>query len=204
MNTPNKLTIFRIILVIPLIILFSIFAWYVKTIQNPSGFENVTTNKMSQYFLYASGIIFIISMITDFFDGYLARKNDQISMFGKLFDPLADKIITTTTLIFLTIFNYTYIYLTLIFIIRDLIVDGSRNVAATKKLKVEASIFGKLKTLFQSLAIPILLFLSPLIDKSIWWHSFILNIPMIIACLMSIISGFFYFKQIIPFIKKEN
>lgn len=202
MNTPNKLTIFRIILVIPLIALFSIFIWFVKTVQDPLGFENVTTNGTSQYFLYTIGFVFIISMVTDFFDGYLARKNNQISMFGKLFDPLADKIIITTTLIFLTIFNYTYIYLTLIFIVRDLIVDGSRNVAATKNLKIEASIFGKLKTLFQSLAIPLLLFLIPLIDKSIWWHLFLLNIPMIIACLMSIISGWFYFKQIIPFIKK--
>lgn len=204
MTLPNKLTLFRIFLVIPLIILFCVFIWYVLCIQNPSGFDNVTIKTNSQYFLYAIGSLFIVSMITDFFDGYLARKNNQVTTFGKLFDPLADKIIITTTLIFLAIFNYTYIILVIIFVIRDLIVDGSRNLAASNGLKVEASIFGKLKTLFQSIAIPIIIFLTPVVDNNIWWQLFLLNVPMIIATLMSIISGILYFKQIWPIVKRDK
>ncbi len=200
MNLPNKLTIIRIILIIPIIILFSIFTWYVITFEN-SEFKNVNLHSSSQYFLYTIAIIFIISMVTDFLDGYFARKNNQITIFGKLFDPLADKITITITLIFLSYFQYTYIYILIFMIIRDLIVDGSRNIFAKNNLKIEASIYGKLKTLFQSIAIPIILFFIPVIDNNIWWQFLIINIPMIIALFLSIYSGFQYFKQIIPFLK---
>ncbi len=200
MNLPNKLTIIRIILIIPIIILFSIFTWYVITFEN-SEFKNVNLHSSSQYFLYTIAIIFIISMITDFLDGYFARKNNQITIFGKLFDPLADKITITITLIFLSYFQYTYVYIVIFMIIRDLIVDGSRNIFAKNNLKIEASIYGKLKTLFQSIAIPIILFFIPVINNNIWWQLLIINIPMIIALFLSIYSGFQYFKQIIPFLK---
>ena len=200
MNLPNKLTIVRMILIVPIIILFSIFTWYVITFEN-GEFKNVNLQTPSQYFLYTIGIIFIISMITDFLDGYFARKNNQITVFGKLFDPLADKITITITLIFLSYFQYTYIYIVIFMIIRDLIVDGSRNIFAKNNLKIEASIYGKLKTIFQSVAIPIILFLIPVIDSNVWWQLLIINIPMIIALFLSIYSGYQYFKQVIPFLK---
>ena len=200
MNLPNKLTIVRMILIVPIIILFSIFTWYVITFEN-GEFKNVNLQTPSQYFLYAIGIIFIISMITDFLDGYFARKNNQITVFGKLFDPLADKITITITLIFLSYFQYTYIYIVIFMIIRDLIVDGSRNIFAKNNLKIEASIYGKLKTIFQSVAIPIILFLIPVIDSNVWWQLLMINIPMIIALFLSIYSGYQYFKQVIPFLK---
>lgn len=200
MNLPNKLTIVRMILIVPIIILFSIFTWYVIAFEN-SEFKNVNLQTSSQYFLYAIGIIFIISMITDFLDGHFARKNNQITVFGKLFDPLADKITITITLIFLSYFQYTYIYIVIFMIIRDLIVDGSRNIFAKNNLKIEASIYGKLKTIFQSVAIPIILFLIPIVDSNVWWQLLMINIPMIIALFLSIYSGYQYFKQVIPFLK---
>ena len=200
MNLPNKLTIVRMILIVPIIVLFSIFTWYVITFEN-GEFKNVNLQTSSQYFLYTIGIIFIISMITDFLDGYFARKNNQITVFGKLFDPLADKITITITLIFLSYFQYTYIYIVIFMIIRDLIVDGSRNIFAKNNLKIEASIYGKLKTIFQSVAIPIILFLIPIIDSNVWWQLLMINIPMIIALFLSIYSGYQYFKQVIPFLK---
>ena len=200
MNLPNKLTIVRMILIVPIIILFSIFTWYVITFEN-GEFKNVNLQTPSQYFLYTIGIIFIISMITDFLDGHFARKNNQITVFGKLFDPLADKITITITLIFLSYFQYTYIYIVIFMIIRDLIVDGSRNIFAKNNLKIEASIYGKLKTIFQSVAIPIILFLIPVIDSNVWWQLLMINIPMIIALFLSIYSGYQYFKQVIPFLK---
>lgn len=201
MNLPNKLTIVRMILIVPIIILFSIFTWYVITFENGGEFKNVNLQTPSQYFLYTIGIIFIISMITDFLDGHFARKNNQITVFGKLFDPLADKITITITLIFLSYFQYTYIYIVIFMIIRDLIVDGSRNIFAKNNLKIEASIYGKLKTIFQSVAIPIILFLIPVIDSNVWWQLLMINIPMIIALFLSIYSGYQYFKQVIPFLK---
>lgn len=200
MNLPNKLTIIRMILIVPIIVCFSLFTWYVITYEK-GQFQNVNLQTSSQYFLYAIGIMFIISMITDFLDGYFARKNNQITVFGKLFDPLADKITITITLIFLSYFQYTYIYIVIFMIIRDLIVDGSRNIFAKNNLKIEASIYGKLKTIFQSIAIPVILFLIPVIDNNIWWQMLIINIPMIIALFLSIYSGYQYFKQVIPFLK---
>ncbi len=202
MNLPNKLTVFRMALVIPLITIFSLFMWYVIAIEK-IDFKNVGTKSNAQYFLYGAGAIFVISMITDFFDGMLARKKNQITTFGKLFDPLSDKVIVTTSLIFIAIFNYTYLILVILSIIRDLMVDGSRNLMASRNMKIEASIYGKLKTLFQTIAIIVLLFLSPTINQSIWWEKFLLNIPMILATLTSLISGWLYLKQILPIVRKD-
>ncbi|WP_022935180.1 CDP-diacylglycerol--glycerol-3-phosphate 3-phosphatidyltransferase [Mesomycoplasma moatsii] len=204
MNLPNKLTILRIVLVIPLIILFCLFIWYASFVEDLLSFKDVDIHTKSQYFLYAIGIVFILSMITDFIDGRLARKNNQITTFGKLFDPLADKIIISTILIFLSFLSYTYLILVVIFIMRDLIVDGFRNLSASNNLKVEASIYGKLKTIFQSIAIPMILFLIPIINANVWWHLFLLNLPMIIAVLMSLFSGWMYFRQVLPLLKKDK
>ena len=201
MNLPNKLTLVRIFLVIPLIILLALFTWSVP------DYNLVTTQSWQQGFLYGAGAIFIIAMITDAFDGHLARKNNQITIFGKLFDPLADKIIVTTTLIFLAIFRYTSPSIVVLFVIRDLIVDGSRNVAASNNIKVEASIWGKIKTVTQSIAIIILLFFSPLVEKTgqnNLWQLSLLNIPMIIALISSVFSGIQYFSQIVPIINKSK
>lgn len=198
MNLPNKLTICRIILVLPLIMILTAFAILVP------DYQHVNTTTSSQYYLYGAGGIFVVAMITDAVDGYLARKHHQITTFGKLFDPLADKIIVTTTLIFLAAFQYTYIPVVVIFVGRDLIVDGSRNVAASHNIKVEASFWGKLKTICQTGAIIVLLFFIPLIDQQSWWQLLLLNLPLLGALGCSIGSGFQYFSQIIPIISKSK
>ena len=198
MNLPNKLTLFRIFLVIPLIFILSAFTYL-----NKNYFE-IDTESNQQYYLYGAGLIFVIAMITDAVDGYLARKWKQVTTFGKLFDPLADKIIVTTSMIFLAVFQYTYIPVVVIFVIRDLIVDGSRNIAASNNIKVEASIWGKLKTVFQTIAIIILFFFIPLINKKKWWQVLLINIPMLLALVASIFSGIKYFMQIVPIINKSK
>ena len=199
MNLPNKLTLFRIFLVIPLILVLAAFAYL-----NSNNYLNIDTETNQQYYLYSAGFIFIVAMITDAVDGYLARKWKQVTTFGKLFDPLADKIIVTTSMIFLAVFQYTYIPVVIIFVIRDLIVDGSRNIAASNNIKVEASIWGKLKTIFQTIAIIILFFFIPLINKKEWWQVLLINIPMLLALVASIFSGIKYFMQIVPIINKSK
>lgn len=199
MNLPNKLTLFRIFLVIPLILVLAAFAYL-----NSNNYLDIDIKSNQQYYLYGAGFIFIIAMITDAVDGYLARKWKQVTTFGKLFDPLADKIIVTTSMIFLAVFQYTYIPVVIIFVIRDLIVDGSRNIAASNNIKVEASVWGKLKTIFQTIAIIILFFFIPLIDKKNWWQVLLINIPMLLALVASIFSGIKYFMQIVPIINKSK
>lgn len=194
MNLPNKLTILRIVLVVPLIVFFSLSYWSLNT----------KNDYLSFIFLNLAGSIFVISMITDFLDGYLARKKNEITTFGKLFDPLADKITINVTLIFLAMFHYSSFIFVILFIIRDLVVDGSRNIIAKHNLKFEANIFGKLKTVFQTIAIIILIFASHFIDKKSWWQMLLINFPMIIASLMSYFSGIIYFKKIIPYIKGDK
>jgi CDP-diacylglycerol--glycerol-3-phosphate 3-phosphatidyltransferase len=79
-------------------------------------------------------------MITDFLDGYIARKTDTVSDFGKLFDPLADKFITTSALILLAVMRIVPVWVVILFVLRDLVVDGSRNLAAKNNLEISASI----------------------------------------------------------------
>ncbi|MGL5591926.1 MAG: CDP-diacylglycerol--glycerol-3-phosphate 3-phosphatidyltransferase [Metamycoplasmataceae bacterium] len=198
MNLPNKLTILRIILIIPFITFMSIFL-----IQGKNEYATLTYYSSEVTWLYLSGIVFVVAMLTDWLDGYLARKNNQVTSFGKLFDPIADKVITTSSMIFLLLFNYTFVWLVLIFILRDILVDGSRNLAAIKRLKIEASIYGKLKTVVQSIAITILFFITPAIQNKEWLEILLLNIPLIIAGLLSIISGFLYFKNIMPYLNTK-
>ncbi|MGL5205684.1 MAG: CDP-diacylglycerol--glycerol-3-phosphate 3-phosphatidyltransferase [Metamycoplasmataceae bacterium] len=198
MNLPNKLTLLRVFLIIPFIVFMSVFL-----IQGKNEFENLTYSSPEVMWLYLSGIVFVLAMFTDWLDGYLARKNNQVTSFGKLFDPIADKVITTSAMIFLLLFNYTFVWLILIFILRDILVDGSRNLAAIKKLKIEASIYGKLKTVIQSIAITILFFITPVIQNKEWFEIILLNIPLIIAGLLSIISGILYFKNIVPYLNAK-
>ena len=132
MNTPNKLTVLRILLVIPFIIILGLAA----SIKGDIDFQ---TNQTKSIYIIIAGAIFAIAMATDFLDGYLARKNNQITSFGKLFDPLADKFMTTSALVMLSVLGVVPFYITLMFILRDLVVDGSRNLAAQNKANVAAS-----------------------------------------------------------------
>ncbi|OYD26656.1 CDP-diacylglycerol--glycerol-3-phosphate 3-phosphatidyltransferase [Mycoplasma testudineum] len=196
-NIPNFLTITRLIFVIPVIILFSLL------LENKIG----TTLALSLNLLF-----FALAMLTDYVDGLLARKWKVVSTFGKLFDPLADKIMITTTLIFLATLNLTYVFLVVLFIIRDLVVDGSRNLMAAKNISIAASIWGKLKTVFQSAGI-LIIFVVAIANSELQFSNnlnydlyiFLINIIIIIAYVFSILSGYLYFKTVLPylFVKKK-
>lgn len=206
MNTPNKLTLLRMFLVLPFIVMMSVVARYALVDNQRADFNNM--NSAPTILFLISAIVFVIAMFTDFLDGYLARKNNQVTTFGKLFDPLADKLMTTTALLFLAILQICPFWVVLIFILRDICVDGFRNLAASKNHVVAASIYGKAKTMVQSIAIPVLMFIYPIFttqfgsillgDES--WKLLLLNIPVIISVGLSILSGTLYLKQIIPLI----
>ncbi len=201
MNTPNKLTLLRIFLVLPFLVLLI----GSKVLDQSLSFENVTT---STILFLCSGVVFALAMLTDFVDGHLARKNNQVTTFGKLFDPLADKIITTSAMILLSVWGIVPIYFTIIFVLRDIVVDGSRNVAAANKVNFAASWTGKWKTMIQSIGLLALFFITPAIGGSLdafspSWKVWVLNFPIIIASVLCLVSGFNYFKQITPFLKTK-
>ena len=193
MNLPNKLTICRIILVIPYIIILTF----------------LKLNMDNYVFWIVSGILFAIAMFTDYLDGYLARKNNQVTSFGKLFDPLADKFITSVSLIMLSIMEIVPFYISLVFILRDLLVDGSRNIAAKHNLQIAASWIGKWKTFLMSIGFLVIFFVVPFIkdyEKSFLnpsWQIWIILTPLNVAALLSTISGYQYFKIIVPHIKSN-
>ncbi|MCS4537054.1 CDP-diacylglycerol--glycerol-3-phosphate 3-phosphatidyltransferase [Mycoplasma sp. CSL7475-4] len=211
---PNKLTLLRMFLIIPLLICMGI---YIETasvfgaflIRN--DFWRVVTQRILISLILA---IFVVGMITDFFDGHLARKYNVVSAFGKLWDPIADKVMTTSVLVFLTIASQNFIpfVIVILFVIRDLIVDGVRAAMKGYGIDVAASKWGKIKTIILTISIVISLLLMTI------WPNFsfskhqnivqvirlVVNIPLIIALVFSIFSGILYVSKLTRYMKKNN
>lgn len=144
MNTPNKLTVLRFILV-PF---FLAAAYYEK----------------QQAVMTISTIIFAIASFTDFLDGYLARKHNLVTDFGKFMDPLADKVLVAAALLFLIQSGRVEAWLVVIIITREYAISIIRAIAATNGKVIAASGGGKIKTVTQMLAIIMLLLSMPFGD----------------------------------------
>jgi CDP-diacylglycerol--glycerol-3-phosphate 3-phosphatidyltransferase len=154
MNLPNKLTTGRIIMVFVMILVL-LYPYQMM--------PNLVLNGRPIPVVYLfSLIIFILASITDFLDGYLARKLNLITNLGKFLDPLADKLLTNSLLILLMITPVWLIatpmlrvpaWAVIIMITRDLTVDGIRMIAVTEGKVLAANMFGKVKTFFQIFAI---------------------------------------------------
>lgn len=144
LNLANKLTIFRIILV-PVIMLIPI----IDRVWGISGtFLGISTA------FWIMNIIFIIASITDKLDGHIARNRNEVTTFGKFLDPLADKILVISALIILVEYGKIPSWIPIIVLSREFIVSGYRLIAVEKGGKViAASIWGKLKTVTQMIAI---------------------------------------------------
>ena len=190
MNLPNKLTIFRIILV-PIMVIIPFF-------NIPGEFLGIPIS------LLIIDAIFIIASITDKLDGHIARSRNQITTFGKFLDPLADKILVLAAMIMLVEFAKLPAWIPIIVLAREFIVSGYRLVAVEKGGKViAASIWGKLKTVTQMIAI-ILAFIDvnafcAFINDNLTGFAFVLNlvssILMTISVIATIFSGYDYVKD---------
>lgn len=167
MNLPNKLTLFRIILV-------PFFVWALYTN------------------MYAALIIFIAASLTDQLDGHLARKYNQVTTFGKLMDPLADKILTLSAFVCFLGQGYDYVpaWLVVIIIARELLVTGIRLIALSENKVIAAGIWGKLKTVAQIAAI-IMLMIDRLVPLEIGGVKLTLVI-MGIVFVLTLYSGIDY------------
>ena len=140
MNLPNKLTVFRIILV-PIMVIVSFF-------DIPGNVLGIPVK------MIILNLIFIIASITDKLDGTLARKNNQVTNFGKFLDPIADKILVVAALIMLVEMGKLPAWIPIIVIFREFAVSGYRLIAVQNNGKViAANIWGKLKTVTQMLGI---------------------------------------------------
>ncbi|BBO72766.1 CDP-diacylglycerol--glycerol-3-phosphate 3-phosphatidyltransferase [Desulfosarcina widdelii] len=137
---PNTLTLFRIVAV-PVIVVLLLM---------PNRFT-----------AFIAGLIFSAAAITDYFDGYLARRYGLVSNLGKVMDPVADKLLVSCSLIMLTALGWMPAWIACIIIGRELAVTGLRNIIAQNEMDVSASSLGKYKTGFQIAAIIPLMFHYP-------------------------------------------
>lgn len=195
-NIPTKITLVRILAVVVLLV-FLIVASFLP--QDSALFMELGNSKILLVNLIAC-IVFILASVTDFLDGYLARKWHQVTTLGKFLDPIADKMLVNSMLVYLCVSGGNSSipwWCVAIMIIRDLVVDTMRFIAASKGKVVAANIFGKLKTVFQMIAIPVALFSGwPFVyfDAS-WGYGRIYLLLIFLATAMSVISGIIYVKQ---------
>ena len=149
MNLPNKLTIFRIILV-PIMVIIHYCA--VLGLINGDFLSIPIEN-------WIIVIIFSVASYTDHLDGKIARKNNQITTFGKFLDPLADKILVLSAMLILVETGMIPAWIPIIVVIREFVVSGYRLIAVEKGGKViAANIWGKLKTVTQMIGIILMFF----------------------------------------------
>ena len=184
MNLPNKLTVFRMVLV-PTILAVALL-----------GEDGILTwdilgSQLSLMHLICL-VLFIIASLTDLFDGKLARKHNLVTTFGKFMDPIADKMLVNTMLVLLAYWRMVPVVCVVLMVMRDLIVDAIRLLAAEKQVVVAAGPLGKLKTVMQMTAIIIVLldnfplgFLGVSFDLVTIW----------LATLISVISGLDYLNK---------
>ncbi len=200
MNLPNKLTVGRIILV-PIIILVYLFPYAQYNITMPifyfGGISGVSLSLINVIAL----VIFAIASITDFIDGFIARKYNLVTTFGKFADPIADKLLVNTMFILFVYQGIIPVLPVIIMISRDTIVDGCRMIASNNGVVVAAGFLGKLKTVLQMVTIvlvllnnlPFELYRIPLTDLLLWFTAFV-----------SVAGGFSYFNQLKEYILESK
>lgn len=196
MNLPNKLTIFRIILV-PIMVIIPFL-----------GIDGRVAGIPIEWLII--DVVFIIASLTDKLDGYLARKNNQVTAFGKFLDPLADKILVLAAMMMLVEMQKLPAWIPIIVLAREFMVSGYRLIAVEKGGEViAASKWGKLKTVTQMIAIVL-----ALLDLNAFGECFtgvlqggdlilnlIVTIMMIIQVIATIFSGTDYMKGAKKYIK---
>lgn len=169
MNLPNKLTLTRILL-IPVFVFVLLCDFIIKPINN-----------------YLALIIFAFASITDFLDGYLARKLKLITNFGKFMDPLADKLLVVSAMICLIKITYLPAWVVILIVSREFIITGLRLVAAESGRVIAASFWGKIKTTTQMIMV---IYLLLGLDTGI--YRIIGHLLIYMATIFTFISGIDY------------
>lgn len=194
LNVPNTLTIIRI-LCTPIII-----ALFMINIPNGIG-------------IFCALGVYVLACITDFLDGYIARKYNMITDFGKFMDQIADKFITTTAIILVllaysTTLKWLAVLLVLVVVLRDILISGIRMVAANNNLVVAADIFGKIKSFFLDVASMVLLLFIGLEKAGAGnWIEYVriagLSL-MIVGVILCVVSCINYIVNIVKAIDKKE
>ncbi len=189
MNLPNKITITRIVLSVLLLVILLI-PWYSLGVDIPTY---IIGNVQINLLYIIGGIIFLIASLSDTLDGYLARKNNMVTDFGKVMDAIADKLLVNGVLIILAFERHISIVIPVVIISRDIVVDSCKMISGNKGKVVAASSLGKLKTICMMAGITLTFFSNLPFE--------LINIPiadilLIAAVILSVISGCQYFYNV--------
>lgn len=171
MNIANKITVFRITM-IPVFLIIVMM-----------DFSDSQT---------IGAIVFAVAAGTDGIDGYLARSRNMVTNLGKFLDPLADKLLITTALIYLVEINLVPAWITIIIVAREFAVTGLRGIAVEKGIVIAASKWGKIKTVSQIIAVIILLLNEHFVALTTFPIG---TVALYIALILTIISGVDYFVK---------
>lgn len=188
MNLPNKITVSRIILSIVVLIMM-VIPFYQIGFEWPTYIVAGRIEVSLKYLIVAA--LFIIASCTDFLDGYLARKNNQVTDFGKVMDAIADKILVNGILIVLAVDGFISVAIPVIIITRDTFVDSIKMVGGKSGKAVGASMAGKIKTICMMTGVSLMLLYNLPFE--------LINIKVadgliVLATILSVVSGIQYFN----------
>lgn len=186
MNLPNKITIARIVLSV-IILIILLIPWYSLGFVWP---EYLVGGIIVNIKYVVVGILFLVASLSDTLDGYLARKNNMVTDFGKVADAIADKILVNGLLIILAYERIISIIIPVVIITRDIVVDSCKMLSGSKGKVVAASVLGKLKTICMMCGVTLVLFYNLPFE--------LINLPLadiflIAATILSIVSGCQYY-----------
>ncbi|MEW6325359.1 MAG: CDP-diacylglycerol--glycerol-3-phosphate 3-phosphatidyltransferase [Nitrospirota bacterium] len=168
MNLPNLLTFLRLGC-IPILILI----YYLPLVMR----------------FQLAAVVFVVAAATDFVDGYIARRREQITNLGKLLDPVADKLLISTGLLLLVEAGRLWAWLAILIIGREIAVTGLRAVASSKGIVMQAEGMGKLKMAFQVVGVTLLFLADPAGQRWLWQLGLVV---IAIAAILALISGWRY------------
>lgn len=191
MNLPNKITCVRLVISVIVLIMLCI-PWGSLGVEwpvyNVLGVENVNL----KYII--AGVLFAIGSFTDFLDGFIARKYNLVTDFGKVMDAIADKVLVNGVLIILAYDKFIPLVVPVIIISRDIAVDSIKMVAGSKKGAVAASWPGKVKTICMMVGLTLVFFYN--MPFSFIGHGLRIDYLFVyVATIMSIVSGLLYFNS---------
>ncbi|WP_338955574.1 CDP-diacylglycerol--glycerol-3-phosphate 3-phosphatidyltransferase [Spiroplasma endosymbiont of Polydrusus cervinus] len=204
MNWANRITLIRIFLIPVIIVLMVIVPFENSSLYN--GWDqrlliegkNVTYSLPISYLI--AGILFIIASLTDLLDGYIARRYHQVTTFGKFFDSIADKLLTNAVLIIFACANIIPIWMIVILIARDFVIDVVRQILAIKKVVMAANQLGRIRAAMEMFGMTILFFVGcrmfnghSLPTGGQWdkfgWVNQIIMIPMYLTTVLSLAAA---------------